>query len=114
MPNCSPLPVRTRELSLIFEPSFSTADRVTDLSGRGVGMDVVRNNLTSIRGDIRVDTTPGRGTTFTLTVPFTLSVGRVLLVESNSMLLAFPTDAIEKMLLHKASLVKSFALSARF
>src|ERR687886_1087216 len=92
-------------LSLIFEPGFSTADRVTDLSGRGVGMDVVRNNLTSIRGDIRVDTTTGRGTTFTLTVPFTLSVGRVLLVESNSMLLAFPTDVIEEMLLHKAGQV---------
>lgn len=86
-------------LSLIFEPGFSTADRVTDLSGRGVGMDVVRNNLKQIRGDIRVDTSPGRGTTFTLTVPFTLSVARVLLVESNGMLLAFPTDVIEEMLL---------------
>lgn len=86
-------------LSLIFEPGFSTADRVTDLSGRGVGMDVVRNNLKLIRGDIRVDTQPGRGTTFTLTVPFTLSVARVLLVESNGMQLAFPTDVIEEMLL---------------
>ena len=86
-------------LSLIFEPGFSTADQVTALSGRGVGMDVVRNNLKSIRGDIRVDTQPGRGTTFTLTVPYTLSVARVLLVESNGMLLAFPTDAIEEMLL---------------
>lgn len=86
-------------LSLIFEPGFSTADRVTDLSGRGVGMDVVRNNLKQIRGDIRVDTQPGRGTTFTLTLPFTLSVARVLLVESNNMLLAFPTDVIEEMLL---------------
>jgi chemotaxis family two-component system sensor histidine kinase/response regulator PixL len=86
-------------LSLIFEPGFSTAERVTDLSGRGVGMDVVRNNLKQIRGDIRVDTTPGRGTTFTLTVPFTLSVARVLLVESNGMMLAFPTDVIEEMLL---------------
>ncbi|MEW5860308.1 MAG: response regulator [Cyanobacteriota bacterium] len=86
-------------LSLIFEPGFSTAERVTDLSGRGVGMDVVRNNLTSIRGDIRVDTTQARGTTFTLTVPFTLSVARVLLVESNGMLLAFPTDVIEEMVL---------------
>lgn len=86
-------------LSLIFEPGFSTADQVTALSGRGVGMDVVRNNLTSIRGDIRVDTSSGRGTTFTLTVPFTLSVARVLLVESNNMLLAFPTDVIEEMLL---------------
>jgi chemotaxis family two-component system sensor histidine kinase/response regulator PixL len=86
-------------LSLIFEPGFSTADKVTDLSGRGVGMDVVRNNLSSIRGDIRVDTSSFRGTTFTLTVPFTLSVARVLLVESNGMLLAFPTDVIEEMLL---------------
>ena len=86
-------------LSLIFEPGFSTADQVTALSGRGVGMDVVRNNLKQIRGDIRVDTQPGRGTTFTLTVPFTLSVARVLLVESNNMLLAFPTDVIEEMLL---------------
>jgi chemosensory pili system protein ChpA (sensor histidine kinase/response regulator) len=86
-------------LSLIFEPGFSTAEQVTALSGRGVGMDVVRNNLKQIRGDIRVDTQPGQGTTFTLTVPFTLSVARVLLVESNGMLLAFPTDVIEEMLL---------------
>ncbi len=86
-------------LSLIFEPGFSTAEQVTTLSGRGVGMDVVRNNLKRIRGDIRVDTQPGKGTTFTLTVPFTLSVARVLLVESNGMLLAFPTDVIEEMLL---------------
>jgi chemosensory pili system protein ChpA (sensor histidine kinase/response regulator) len=92
-------------LSLIFEPGFSTADKVTDLSGRGVGMDVVRNNLKQIRGDIRVDTQPGRGTTFTLTVPFTLSVARVLLVESNGMLLAFPTDVIEEMLLLQAEQV---------
>jgi len=86
-------------LSLIFEPGFSTAERVTDLSGRGVGMDVVRNNLKQIRGDIRVDTQPDQGTTFTLTVPFTLSVARVLLVESNHTMLAFPTDVIEEMLL---------------
>ena len=92
-------------LSLIFEPGFSTADQVTDLSGRGVGMDVVRNNLKEIRGDIRVDTTPGQGTTFTLTVPFTLSVARVLLVESNGMLLAFTTDVIEEMLLLRSDMV---------
>ncbi len=83
-------------LSLIFEPGFSTSDQVTTLSGRGVGMDVVRNNLKLIRGDIKVDTEPGVGTTFTLSVPFTLSVGRVLLVEINKMLLAFPTDVISE------------------
>ncbi|WP_392533301.1 response regulator [Nostoc sp. C117] len=83
-------------LSLIFEPGFSTSNQVTTLSGRGVGMDVVRNNLKIIRGDVKVDTEPGVGTTFTLSVPFTLSVARVLLVEINKMLLAFPTDVISE------------------
>ena len=86
-------------LSLIFEAGFSTSEQVTSLSGRGVGMDVVRNNLKKIRGDITVNTEPGQGTTFTLSVPFTLSVARVLLVENNRMLLAFPTDIIEEIFL---------------
>jgi two-component system, chemotaxis family, sensor histidine kinase and response regulator PixL len=83
-------------LSLIFEPGFSTSDEVTALSGRGVGMDVVRNNLTQIRGDISVDTEPGKGTTFTISVPYTLSVTRVMLAESNRMTVAIPTDFIEE------------------
>ncbi|MGC1308093.1 MAG: response regulator [Phormidesmis sp.] len=82
-------------LSLIFEPGFSTAEQVTALSGRGVGMDVVRNNLTQIRGDISVDTAVGQGTTFTLSVPYTLSVTRVMLAEANRMPVALPTDMIE-------------------
>ncbi len=84
-------------ISLIFEPGFSTNEGVTDLSGRGVGMDVVRDRLRQIRGDIKVDTQTGVGTTFTLSVPFTLSVARILLAETASMLLAFPTDVIEEM-----------------
>ncbi|EAZ92465.1 hybrid sensor histidine kinase/response regulator [Crocosphaera chwakensis] len=83
-------------LDLIFEPGFSTAAKVTDLSGRGVGMDVVRTNLRQIQGDIHVNTQPNKGTTFTITVPFTLSVVRVLLVESAGMLLAFPHTVIEE------------------
>jgi two-component system, chemotaxis family, sensor histidine kinase and response regulator PixL len=86
-------------LSLIFEPGFSTNDQVTALSGRGVGMDVVRDRLRQIQGEIKVDTQPGLGTTFTLSVPFTLSVARVLIAESHGMLMAFPIDAIEEMLL---------------
>ena len=85
-------------LDLIFEPGFTTADQVTDLSGRGVGMDVVRTNLNAAKGTITVDTQPGQGTTFTIAVPFTLSVVRVLLVESGQALFAFPTDAIEEMI----------------
>jgi chemosensory pili system protein ChpA (sensor histidine kinase/response regulator) len=86
-------------LSLIFEPGFSTSERVTTLSGRGVGMDVVRNNLKLARGDVNVDTKIGLGTTVTLSVPFTLSVARILLVESDGLLLAFYTDVIEEIFL---------------
>jgi two-component system, chemotaxis family, sensor histidine kinase and response regulator PixL len=86
-------------LSLIFEPGFTTSERVTDLSGRGVGMDVVRDRLKQIQGEITVETEAGVGTTFTLSVPFTLTVSRVLIAESNRMLLAFPIDLIEEMVL---------------
>lgn len=81
-------------LSLIFEPGFSTSDSVTALSGRGVGMDVVRESVRQMRGEIQVDTRAGVGTTFTVSVPFTLSVIQALLVESHGMLMALPTDAI--------------------
>ncbi|MFE8603011.1 chemotaxis protein CheA [Archangium violaceum] len=59
---------------VIFEPGFSTAERVTELSGRGVGMDVVKRNVELLRGTICVDTTPGKGTTFSLRLPLTLSI----------------------------------------
>ncbi|HYO72806.1 MAG TPA: chemotaxis protein CheA [Archangium sp.] len=58
----------------IFEPGFSTAERVTELSGRGVGMDVVKRNVELLRGTITVDTAPGKGTTFNLRLPLTLSI----------------------------------------
>ena len=96
-------------LALIFEPGFSTASQITALSGRGVGLDVVRTNLRQIRGDIKVDTQIGVGTTFTLSVPLTLSIARVLIVESNGMLLAFPTDAIEEMVLLNPEQIFSIA-----
>ncbi|MEL6901038.1 MAG: response regulator [Cyanobacteria bacterium J06606_4] len=90
-------------LSLIFEPGFTTSEKVTALSGRGVGMDVVRNNLTQIRGDISVDTEAGKGTTFTISVPYTLSVTRVMLAEGNRMPVALPTDMIEEVALVEAA-----------
>ncbi|MFH7028671.1 MAG: response regulator [Heteroscytonema crispum UTEX LB 1556] len=96
-------------LSLIFEPGFSTSEQVTALSGRGVGMDIVRSNLKQVRGDVKVHTVAGEGTTFTLSVPFTLSVARVLLVESNKMLLAFPTDVVSEIFLLRKEQVFSIA-----
>ncbi len=86
-------------VNLIFEPGFSTADKVTDLSGRGVGMDVVRTNIRAQRGDISVETKLGKGTTFTISVPFTLSVVRVLLVEVNGLWLAIPSNIVEEIIL---------------
>ncbi len=86
-------------LSLIFEPGFSTSDQVTALSGRGIGMDVVRERLKQVQGEIKVETEAGRGTTFTLSVPFTLSVMRVLLIESDGLMMAFPTTAIQEMIM---------------
>ena len=86
-------------IDLIFEPGFSTAAKVTDLSGRGVGMDVVRTNIRALRGDISVDTKLGQGSTFTITVPFTLSVVRVLIVEVNGLWLAISSNIVEEMIL---------------
>ncbi len=86
-------------LDLIFEPGFSTASQVTELSGRGVGIDIVRTSLQKIKGSISVDTQEGHGTTFTISVPFSLSIIRVLLVESGSLLMAVPIDQVEEMLL---------------
>jgi chemosensory pili system protein ChpA (sensor histidine kinase/response regulator) len=86
-------------LSLIFEPGFSTASQITNLSGRGVGMDVVQTNVEKVKGKVEVSTEFGIGTTFTIVVPFSLSVMRVLLVESNGMLLAFPTNSVKEVLL---------------
>lgn len=67
-------------LDLIFAPGFSTAERVSDLSGRGVGMDVVRRNIERIRGKVEITSQPGRGTTFTVFMPLTLAIIEGLLV----------------------------------
>lgn len=85
-------------LDWIFEPGFSTSAQVTELSGRGMGMDIVRTNLRDLRGDIQVQTQPHVGTTFTLTVPYTLSILRVMVLEHSSLLFAVPVDSIRELL----------------
>jgi two-component system chemotaxis sensor kinase CheA len=60
--------------ALIFEPGFSTADQISNLSGRGVGMDVVKRNIAELRGDIDIDSVPGRGTTLKIQLPLTLAI----------------------------------------
>jgi len=66
--------------SMIFEPGFSTVERTTDLSGRGVGMDVVKSNVEKLRGEVRLRSVPGEGMTVTLSIPLTLVIIDGLLV----------------------------------
>jgi len=77
-------------LSFIFRPGFSTADVVTETSGRGVGMDVVRTNVMRLGGSIHLDSEVGKGTTFTMQMPLSAAVQEVLLVNAAKQTLAIP------------------------
>ncbi len=83
-------------LELIFEPGFSTATVVTDVSGRGVGMDVVRQNVRGLGGAIGIDSKPGHGTVFTLRLPAQLATLRVFLVRVGHYVLAVPSTLITR------------------
>lgn len=83
-------------LELLFHPGFSTAPRKTELAGRGVGLDVVRANLTSLNGEIDVDTQKNLGSRFTLKVPLTLIISQALFVRCGEMSFAFPLSFVEE------------------
>ncbi len=85
-------------LNLIFEPGFSTAPQVTELSGRGVGLDVVQSQLQSVKGTVKVTSTLGKGTTFTLAMPLTLTITKLVTCLVGPVTLAFPTDSIEEII----------------
>jgi two-component system chemotaxis sensor kinase CheA len=88
-------------LELIFRPGFSTKKMITKISGRGVGLDVVRTNVMNIKGDVTVTTQPGKKTTFKLRVPLTLSSDRGLIVKSSGQLFVIPISTLEHvMMLH--------------
>ena len=70
-------------LELLFEPGFSTADKVSDLSGRGVGMDVVRAQIEELNGTISIESKPGQGTTFALQIPLTLTIAKLMLTKAS-------------------------------
>lgn len=89
---------REKILQLIFEPGFSTADAVSNVSGRGVGLDVVRQNLEKVGGSIAVSSQPGVGTLFTLQIPLTLSIIAGLTVEVAGQRFAIPQGYIEEII----------------
>ena len=83
---------------LIFEPGFSTADTLTELAGRGVGMDVVRSEARALGGRVDIDTRPGQGVAFTIHLPLTLGVTQIVLVASGARTHAVPANLVEQVL----------------
>jgi two-component system chemotaxis sensor kinase CheA len=83
-------------LDLIFAPGFSTAEKVSDLSGRGVGMDVVRRNIEKLRGTVEIDSQPGAGTTFTIFLPLTLAIIEGLLVAVGEQQFILPAVSVRE------------------
>ena len=81
-------------LALIFRPGFSTATEITELSGRGVGLDVVHSVLDRLKGTVQIETEAGRGTTFRLRLPLTLAIIKALLFEVEHRLYAIPLNAV--------------------
>jgi two-component system chemotaxis sensor kinase CheA len=81
-------------LNLIFEPGFSTAEQVTNLSGRGVGMDVVKKQIQKLKGMIELESKPGRGTSTTIRLPLTLAIVQSLLVRSRGETFAIPLATV--------------------
>lgn len=93
-------------LNLIFAPGLSTAGHVTDISGRGVGMDIVRANVERLGGAISLENRPGRGLAITLRAPLTLSIMNALLVEAGNQLFAVPRAAIDEIVSVRSSTVR--------
>ncbi len=81
---------------LIFAPGFSTAEQVTDISGRGVGMDVVRRNIEKLRGKVEIDTVTGQGTTFTIYLPLTLAIIDGMIVSVGGERFIIPTLSVRE------------------
>lgn len=100
-------PTDSEVFNLIFQPGFSTADRITDVSGRGVGMDVVRKHIQKLRGRIDIESTPGKGTTFYLKVPLTLAIIDALVAGVGSERYIMPIYAVREMLRPTAGMIST-------
>jgi two-component system chemotaxis sensor kinase CheA len=87
---------RQELLNLLFTPGFSTADKVTEVSGRGVGLDVVAKNITKLSGMVDVETETGRGTKFSITLPITLVIIKALIVRLGAEMFAIPLNSVSE------------------
>ena len=80
--------------ALLFEPGFSTADKITSVSGRGVGLDVVKKNIEKMSGTVRITSVPGKGTTFIIKLPLTLAIIQGLMVRVQSEIYVLPISSV--------------------
>ncbi|MEL6494341.1 MAG: chemotaxis protein CheA, partial [Cyanobacteria bacterium J06623_7] len=102
-----------RLFELIFEPGFSTATKVSEISGRGVGMNIVRSQVETLKGKISVTSSPGLGSTFTLRLPVTLTIAKLLVCSLGATAFAIPSDSIEEIIIPEAGQIK-FANEQKF
>jgi hypothetical protein len=91
-------------VSLLFEPGVSTSDEVTEISGRGVGLDEVKVHIESLRGMVNVESTPGHGTCFSLLVPLTLAVSRGVVFEEGEITAVLPLTYVEEIIPYRGKL----------
>lgn len=101
-------------VGLIFEPGFSTAGKVTEVSGRGVGMDVVRNRVQHLGGTIQVESEEGRGTRFVLRMPLSLAIQNVVLVQAGKLVLALPERYVSEVIAMSPTQLQSVQGQAAF
>ncbi|WP_337266071.1 chemotaxis protein CheA [Oryzifoliimicrobium ureilyticus] len=99
--------------NLIFLPGFSTADKISDISGRGVGMDVVKRSIQALGGRINITSKPGQGSVFTMSLPLTLAVLDGMVVTVAGQTLVVPLTAIVETLQPEASAIHSFGANHR-
>lgn len=92
---------------LLFMPGFSTRDQVSDLSGRGVGMDVVKNNITALSGMIEVKSRPGQGSSMIITLPITLAIIKALIVRVDTKTYAIPINSVLETLMLDADAIQT-------
>ncbi|MFX3618480.1 MAG: chemotaxis protein CheW [Sporolactobacillus sp.] len=91
---------------LLFESGFSTADKISDISGRGVGLDVVESKIHSLSGTVEVDSSPNKGSKFTVKLPLTLSIINALLIQSGQEIYAVPITMIHETALRRQTKVQ--------
>jgi two-component system chemotaxis sensor kinase CheA len=94
-------------LNLVFLPGFSTAEKVTNLSGRGVGMDVVKTNIDRVNGTVDLQSYPGKGTTIKIKIPLTLAIVRAVIIQSRGKRFAVPQVNIQELVRLEADRVRT-------